>query len=370
MQNYIDEISQGSTPMTLISVDEYEQQMKDAGCSPNQIAQVKAALAYAKRSNKQIPAFFVPRVGIFAFIENIPNIEQLRLTYIHERQHQFTAANKAYLNALLQLGLSRERMAEIVFALSDSDFYKNDTAEALADEIISYAMERAYTYEDFSVALRELGIEQEIIDIITNIDNEQRSDNTTYPSRRRRGYDLHDNSGRQGNRTENDRNQESISGGLLDEQRDRSLGLGDRRTGSGEEGAESGEVASEEGPSFRVTSEMDEAYLRAVEAGDMETAQRMVIEAAKLAMPNTKVVDENGEPMVMYHGTGKEYGFTIFNTNPDNQNLGSHLVQRKRQGCLIQKVITPMRYSLTFKTLGLQVLRTSGPMTRKHTLLL
>ena len=38
----------------------------------------------------------------------------------------------------------------------------------------------------------------------------------------------------------------------------------------------------------------------------------------------SKVVDENGEPMVVYHGTGKEYGFTIFNTNPDNQNLGSH----------------------------------------------
>ena len=266
MQNYIDEISQGSTPMTLISVDEYEQQMKDAGCSPNQIAQVKAALAYAKRSNKQIPAFFVPRVGIFAFIENIPNIEQLRLTYIHERQHQFTAANKAHINALLQLGLSRERMAEIVFALSDSDFYKNDTTEALADEIISYAMERAYTYEDFSVALRELGIEQEIIDIITNIDNEQRSDNTTYPSRRRRGYDLHDNSGRQGNRTENDRNQESISGGLLDEQRDRSLGLGDRRTGSGEEGAESGEVISDDEEELN-TSDVPESPDEVAEQG-------------------------------------------------------------------------------------------------------
>jgi hypothetical protein len=39
-----------------------------------------------------------------------------------------------------------------------------------------------------------------------------------------------------------------------------------------------------------VTPEMDAAYMEAVEAGDMETAQRMVIEAAKLAMPNTKVL--------------------------------------------------------------------------------
>ena len=42
-----------------------------------------------------------------------------------------------------------------------------------------------------------------------------------------------------------------------------------------------------------ITPEMDAAYLDAVERGDMETAQKMVMEAAKLAMPNTKVVDED-----------------------------------------------------------------------------
>ena len=41
-----------------------------------------------------------------------------------------------------------------------------------------------------------------------------------------------------------------------------------------------------------ITPEMDASYLDAVNRGDMVTAQRMVMEAAKLAMPNTKVVDE------------------------------------------------------------------------------
>lgn len=45
-----------------------------------------------------------------------------------------------------------------------------------------------------------------------------------------------------------------------------------------------------------ITPEMDASYLYAVNRGDMETAQRMVMEAAKFAMPNTKVVDENGNP--------------------------------------------------------------------------
>lgn len=48
---------------------------------------------------------------------------------------------------------------------------------------------------------------------------------------------------------------------------------------------------------------MDASHLDAVERGDIATAQKMVLEAAKLAMPNTKVVDENGNPKVVYHGT-------------------------------------------------------------------
>ena len=52
-----------------------------------------------------------------------------------------------------------------------------------------------------------------------------------------------------------------------------------------------------------ITPEMDADYLSAVERGDMATAQQMVMEAAKLAMPNTKVVDENGTPKVVYHQT-------------------------------------------------------------------
>lgn len=57
-----------------------------------------------------------------------------------------------------------------------------------------------------------------------------------------------------------------------------------------------------------VTPQQDADYMDAVNRGDMETAQRMVMEAAKAAMPNTKVVDENGNPKVVYHQTNS----TIF----------------------------------------------------------
>lgn len=62
-----------------------------------------------------------------------------------------------------------------------------------------------------------------------------------------------------------------------------------------------------------VTPQQDADYMDAVNRGDMETAQRMVMEAAKAAMPNTKVVDENGNPLVVYHSY-------------DNENYNSGLV--------------------------------------------
>ena len=54
---------------------------------------------------------------------------------------------------------------------------------------------------------------------------------------------------------------------------------------------------------FMMSSESDADYMDPVKKGDAEKAGRMVREAAKRAMPETKVVDENGEPRVMYHGT-------------------------------------------------------------------
>ena len=46
----------------------------------------------------------------------------------------------------------------------------------------------------------------------------------------------------------------------------------------------------------------DAAYLEAVNKGDMDTAMKMVREAAAKAMPDTKVVGEDGLPLVVYHG--------------------------------------------------------------------
>lgn len=55
----------------------------------------------------------------------------------------------------------------------------------------------------------------------------------------------------------------------------------------------------------------DQEYSEAIETGDMETAQRLTDEAAKAAMPDSKIVDENGNLRKVYHGTSKTDFYTF-----------------------------------------------------------
>lgn len=56
---------------------------------------------------------------------------------------------------------------------------------------------------------------------------------------------------------------------------------------------------------------IDAEYMDAVERGDMEKCAEMVRRAAARAIPDTKVVDKDGLPLVVYHG-GKNNSFTVF----------------------------------------------------------
>ena len=55
----------------------------------------------------------------------------------------------------------------------------------------------------------------------------------------------------------------------------------------------------------------DVMYLEAARRGDIATCERMLLDAAKRAMPNTKVVGRDGYPLVVYHGTNWRNVFTI-----------------------------------------------------------
>ena len=70
-----------------------------------------------------------------------------------------------------------------------------------------------------------------------------------------------------------------------------------------------------------VYSGRDAEYMAAVEAGDMNRVRNMVADAAAASMPYTKVTDEDGKPMVMYHGTHSA-GFTVFKPRINGRTIG------------------------------------------------
>ena len=65
--------------------------------------------------------------------------------------------------------------------------------------------------------------------------------------------------------------------------------------------------------------EQDDAYMAAVNAGDMDTAHRMVMEKAKEA---GVFLNKRGWPLKLYHGTGR-FGFTVFDTSRTKWNVGA-----------------------------------------------
>lgn len=75
------------------------------------------------------------------------------------------------------------------------------------------------------------------------------------------------------------------------------------------------------------TEKLDAEYMDAVNRGDTEKCAKMVREAAARAMPNTKVVDNDGKPKVVYHGT-RNAPFTSFDKDrigdTDKDVLGKH----------------------------------------------
>jgi hypothetical protein len=80
-----------------------------------------------------------------------------------------------------------------------------------------------------------------------------------------------------------------------------------------------------------IVHDIDRAYMDAVNRGDMKTAQRMVIEAAKMAMPNTKVVDENGNPLVVYRASslGGNGNYTVFDKSRGGNYRGFYFTNKE-----------------------------------------
>ena len=242
LQEYLDRIAEGSTPIKVLTRDNYEDVMRVAGCPEADIAAVGVAMANLPKG--QAIAGFASGGKIFAMADSMPTIEEARITYVHERQHLINSADRVSLLRMVSLLGTHERALEVLKLFVGEDGvleYKHKTIVGLADEIIARCMEIAYTTEEFSVDLQSKGLSDSVISIIEEINNGQRNNKSLSAARRSAYAGI----SQQGNNKEESGDSGQVSGGVLGEQRYRSSRLSQEGAGDGSTG-EGAEVISEE----------------------------------------------------------------------------------------------------------------------------
>lgn len=242
LQEYLDRIAEGSTPIKVLTRDNYEDVMRAAGCPEVDITQVGVVMSQLPQG--EAIAGFVSAGNIFVMADGIPSINEARVTYVHERQHVINTSRADKVREMaIALGdrANALRVLEKFVGTRGLNEYRNDSFLKLADEIIARCMEIAYTTEDFSVDLQSKGLSGSVISIIEEIDNEQRNDKSLIAARR----SAHAGISQRINASQDGRDSGQVSGGLLGEEEDRSSRLSQEGTedGSRREGTE---VISEE----------------------------------------------------------------------------------------------------------------------------
>ena len=82
---------------------------------------------------------------------------------------------------------------------------------------------------------------------------------------------------------------------------------------------DSNDTVSQTDDNVKHSDRFDTDYLSAVKRGDMKTAQQMVDEAAERAFMNSKIRDDYGKLIKVYHGT--EDNFTVFDKTKGRANM-------------------------------------------------
>lgn len=167
-------------PYSIISRHNYKEVMQENGVDGQIIQAVEAV--YSNPENVSPGMYTDGRIYFFA--DKISSIENLRLTLIHERQHRITDENwEKYSNDVISRVENIEELRDVVEKLSGGDYSDADWGE-LVSEFYSFAMMYVYTGKNYPQRFKSLGINDELIDLIKQLDYEQQQNNDYIDSRR------------------------------------------------------------------------------------------------------------------------------------------------------------------------------------------
>ena len=186
--DYIDSLDPGHIAIDVISLEDAGEFYRKAGYGEEEIADF---LAFLK--DNPVAAQYIPKTGgIIFFTENQFTAEVTTRAYYHERQHDLTLKDGLHKLLARTMGNDVELLEAELSKLTDAEtaaayraYYKENTAEGLANEIISYAAEKVYTSPEFAKVLDNLQLADETKKFLKIVVNGQ-SDSQVRPAIRGR----------------------------------------------------------------------------------------------------------------------------------------------------------------------------------------
>lgn len=211
IENYIEGIRGGDKDVAVVTNEEFLDKASEWGLSEEETNTLNKVIRLVRVAGK---TFEDGRIIIFT--DNIEDLEQARQVYVHERQHFLTNGYGAdFIERVIRsfdgIGgpeYTRLYLKDTVRRIGGTDAYDKYSEIGLAQEFVSFAMQLAYTEENFVDAMKKLYIRPAAIDIIKELDNEQRNESSLSAARRRPADNASD--GRRGE--DADSNRRGVSG--------------------------------------------------------------------------------------------------------------------------------------------------------------
>ena len=180
VSEYLGEIA--TTPVDVCLSSDVAQHLRDAGCPERSIECLESALDAGICVN----GLTLDGV-VYVIADNVESLEQVRRTYVHERQH---ILQSRYADTLVTLSekMSKDAAIDVIDRLShEGESYRGRSHLDCITEAVAYAIEEAYSTADgvsVEQALRAKGVtDYDFITAISDIDHEQRKDDSLSLSR-------------------------------------------------------------------------------------------------------------------------------------------------------------------------------------------
>lgn len=185
-------------PVSMVTYANVESVMRENGASDEAIQSVLQKMAVVNSENLLNGHSYVLKGChnngmIYIFAEGNANIDSARTTYYHERQHELNArGDSAAVNEVMDLAKgdveALYKTLEAIVGESVASNYKGSSAGVLADEIVAFTIQEAYSNENYTQALRDLGLSNELITIITKEYGRQTGKENSVSERSEDGY--------------------------------------------------------------------------------------------------------------------------------------------------------------------------------------